>query len=231
MSSRYCLQGIAAVLLPLACASALRASVVVLSMPSDDSYLSSTSLLAVVAPDFSNLSSFSLVGSTVSLSSSVQIRTVPDTWATWNAPPFTETETPRVLFSNVSNSLALEFTEPYSIFGFEAEPESLAVSTITANFFEGGTLLGSISLPVDGSGGALLFAATTDAAFTRVTVQDLADSGFAIAEVRAASVPEPSTLLLFGALLLAFGAVGRRRAGKALEENHLATRSVRRPRS
>ena len=192
-------------------------SFVEFSLPSDDSYLNFTSLLSIAQPDFTNLLSFDLAGAVVSLSSPVQIRTVPDTWATWNSPPFTESPTPRVLFSNQSNTLTMDFSKPYSIFGFEAEPESLGVSVVSVSFFNGAVLVGSISQPVDGDGGAMLFAALTDGAFTRVTVSAPEDTGFAMAQVRATAVPEPSMTIVFAiAGMILLGIKTRRVLGRQL---------------
>ncbi len=93
--------------------------------------------------------------------------------------------------------------------------------TMTARFYDGTTLVGTISRGLDSPGGAALFAAsTTTAEFTKVelTAQSgsypSGTSGFLVAEVRyAAAVPEPSALALggIGLAVAAAGAVASRR--------------------
>jgi hypothetical protein len=194
------------VLLPL-CGTADTFSVFVL--PSDDSYLASTALYAVTDPDFTNLAALNGPLGTITFSNTVQTRTVPDSWATWNDPPAVESSTPRVLFANNGSTLDLTFPEPFLTFGFEAEPETTAVQNITATFFRQGTTLGTISYQVDGDGGAVLFAASTNVGFTSVSIST-DDIGFGMAQLRA-SVPEPrSLLLMLGAIAAALGLHARR---------------------
>ena len=63
----------------------------------------------------------------------------------------------------------------------------------------------------------MLFAALTDGAFTRVTVSAPEDTGFAMAQVRATAVPEPSMTIVFAiAGLILLGITTRRVPGRHL---------------
>ena len=133
---------------------------------------------------------------------------VPGSWATWGSPPATESSTPNVLWNEGFNTLTITVS-PSSIVGFELEPDNFAVEEVTAQFFDGANLVGTIDLSPNGSSGALLFAAQTDEAFTSVVITDLAGGDFAIAQLRDAPVtttPEPGTMVLLGTGLL--GALG-----------------------
>lgn len=141
---------------------------------------------------------------TVNFSSSVQKRTVPDSWSTWSSPPASESSTPQVLFSTAT-SLELSFSQAVSAFGFELEPSNFGVYPVSAQFFSDAALVGSISLSVDGNAGALLFAASdVGSPFTKIDIAGPSTGGLSIAQLRYASqkpsTPVPGPLPIFGAL-------------------------------
>ena len=140
---------------------------------------------------------------------------VPNSWATWNCPPATESCTPNILWNEGFNTLTMTFS-PTQILGFELEPDNFAVEEVTAQFFNGANLVGTIDLFPNGQAGALLFAAQTDEAFTSVVITDLAGGDFAIAQLREGTpppptTPEPGTMALLGTGLLASLGVMRRK--------------------
>ena len=59
---------------------------------------------------------------------------VPNSWATWNCPPATESCTPNVLWNEGFSTLTITTSDQESILGFELEPDNFAVETIDAVF-------------------------------------------------------------------------------------------------
>jgi hypothetical protein len=164
-------------------------------------YLAATSLLPITVPDFNTMAAVTNGTDTVSFDFDLAAQTVPTTWSSWGSPPNTESATPRVLWTNGLTSLTLTSTNPLTIFGLEAQPNTSVISPIQASFFSGMSLVGQISLDVDGNGGARLFAASTSTSpFDRVVLSSTDD--FAIAQIRVqnqaagAVVPEPSGIVL-----------------------------------
>lgn len=168
-------------------------------------YTSETNLIPITAPDESVIGSISDGFETVSFSSvtsQMTVTTVGDDWATWGSPPNTESSTPQVLWSGLDQNfnpvmtVTFMLSVPVTIFGFEAEPDDTAGSDLmTATFYMGGTLEQTITLDVNGNGGAMLFAAEVDpgASFDSVTLTS--DIDWAVAEVRYAT-PEPGCFAL-----------------------------------
>lgn len=146
------------------------------------SYVSSTDLLQITVPDFTLLSSLSDAKQTVTFSIPLDARTVPDSWATWNSPPATESSTPRVLYTDGATSFTITLANPSTVVGFETEPNPFEVHTITAVFMNGGNVIGTVSQPVNGLAGALLAAASSSQPIT--SVQVFSDVDFAIAQIR-----------------------------------------------
>src|SRR5262245_33924083 len=172
-------------------ASPARAGFTPIPLPDAD-YLSSTSLLPITAADFDVVTSLSGGGITATFDTGLVALTVPTSWGSWGSPPNVESSTPPVLWTNGVTSLTGTLDVPAFIFGLEAQPNTSTVSTITASFFEGENLLGTIPLAVDGNAGARLFAAASTTPIDRVVITSSDD--FAIAQIRAAAVPEPGLL-------------------------------------
>jgi hypothetical protein len=147
-----------------------------------ETYRNSTTLIPILGSDFTTVTSLNNSVQTVSFSIPMQVLTVPNGWSTWNSPPFTETNTPRVLYTQGASSVTLTLAQPAALFGFEAEPNPFSVHTITATFMSGSTAIGTIALPINGNAGALLAAASTNQAITSVTISS--DVDFAIAQIR-----------------------------------------------
>ena len=168
-------------------------------------YTSSTTLIPITQVDGTNLNSISDGSLTVSFSNTLQARTVPATWLTWGSPPDTETNTPRALYNSV-NTLTLTLSQSVVTFGVEAESASFSTLGYTADFYNGATLVGSVSRNITGNAGARLLAASATAGdvFTRVVITT--DSGFAIAQIRYAAAPTNAVPAPSGLILAALGA-------------------------
>ncbi|WP_337176874.1 hypothetical protein [Paludisphaera sp.] len=189
------------------------------NLPNGQGYTSGTRLLAIPGDQFDLITSLPDAGVTFSIP--LMILDVPDGWATWAGPPITETDTPRVLYSDGLTQVTLTFADPLSVFGFELQPNQFGPFTFTATFFNGADEVYQVSRDVGGDAGALLFAAATTAltpAFTSVRISGSQD--FGIAQLRFAPaevVPEPNSLMLLaaaaatGALVAASSGHRRRR--------------------
>ena len=187
-------------------------------------YKSATTLIPITVPDGTTLTSVSNGGQTITFGSVVpsasifSARTVPSGgWATWGAPPATESSTPRVVATvNPVTSVTLNLAIPSQTFGVEVEPDDFAVFTISAAFYSGGTLLGTVSQAVNGSAGALLAGGSSAFPITSVVITAPASAGgFAMAQFRyGGAVPgvaiptlRTTAMLGLGCLLAAAGAL------------------------
>ena len=195
-------------------------------------YVSSTTLVPITAPacthtgtssdpcpSASLVSTMSAGGETLTFSSPdagnllIARAAVPAGWASWNSPPFVESSTPRVLQDEVNPTCAvctlnITLSTPAQTFGVEVEPDSFGVfHTITATFYNGATIVGSIPVTfATGNSSARLLAATTDTQFTNIQLT-IDGTDFATAQFRfgPALIPEPNTLCLALAALAVLG--------------------------
>lgn len=216
--SRRILPAVCAVALVVAWAAPATAGFVPIAQPGA-AYLGATALLPVSGADFDVVPSLAGGGVTATFDVGLTILTTPTSWGSWGSPPDTESATPRVLWTNGLTELTITFSQPVSLFGLEAQPNTAVVSTMTAEFFFGASSLGQISLDVDGNGGARLFAALSTDPFDRVVISSTDD--FAVAQLRVAplqveAVPEPSSLAGLIAGVSAIVIFARRR-GHSLE--------------
>lgn len=186
----------------------------------DASYLASTTYINPSAiPDFTNVTSIADGLVTVNFSVTMSKRTVPGGWATWSVAPDSQRgpgDTLPVFYSNQATAVTFTLSTPVSVFGFEAEPNPFTVHTMTAQFYDvSGNLLGTISRDVSGVAGARLFAAQSNVPIASVVFSsnvDWAAGAFRYALPTGGPViPEPTTMALFGAGLLGFLPLRRRR--------------------
>jgi len=157
---------------------------------------------------------------TMSFSSAMAKAEVPLNWGSWGSPPDTESSTPAVLFQTTTNSLTIQLSVPSTVFGLELEGNSLTVNPFQVSFFQGATLVGTVTRSVNGNGGALLFAgSTTNQPFTSAVIvnTDGLSNGFALAQLRysVAAVPEPASIAMMAQAIGAVAFLGWRRSRKA----------------
>ena len=148
-------------------------------------YTSGTTLLSIPGANFSTTTSLTNGTETLGFSSTLDVRTVPGGgWATWNSPPATESATPKVLAGVGLTSLTITLTPAVNTFGFEIEPNN-GTQTVTATYYNGATVLGTISQSIAGTSGALLAAASATTPITSVVITvPPAATGFAMAQFR-----------------------------------------------
>jgi hypothetical protein len=185
----------------------------IISLP-DAAYTSGTNLVSFTDPDESMIGSIGDGNLTISFSSVTDLMrasTVGDDWSTWGAPPNTESSTPRVLWSGLDDNfnpittVTFLLSAPVAVFGFEAEPDALDVENMVATFYMGATVEQTISLDVNGNGGALLFAAAANPGTYFDSVTLTSDVDFAAGQFRYA-MPEPATYVsMLAGLAAIFG--------------------------
>ena len=144
---------------------------------------------------------------------------VPNSWATWNCPPFTESCTPNVLWNEGFSTLTITASDFEQTMGFELEPDQFQQELVKATFHSSTGDSFTLSLMPNGSAGALLYAVTDTtpgAHIMSVDITDEAGDDFAIAQLRSGAIccgpmPEPGTMVLLGTgLVAALGAIRSR---------------------
>ncbi len=139
--------------------------------------------------DFSNISNHTPLTSisdslqTVNFSQTLNKGQVPNTWIDWSSPPQSESSKPDILFCN-TEKLTINLTQPSQIFGFELEPNSFSVSTYTINFYNGTTLLDTITHQFVGAYNAILVALISECPIDCVEIMGTRSYGFSIAQIR-----------------------------------------------
>jgi hypothetical protein len=153
-------------------------------------YVSKTCAIDLSAiPDFTVVSSVTGCGVTVSFSSPLEKRSVPNSWATWGSPPDTEGNTPNILYTSGATSVTLTYSSKGRRVGVEVEPNLFQVESFTAIFRKGnGNTVGTINRDADGNAGAKLLAGATGADpkqyVKSLVITDNSGGDFAIAQLR-----------------------------------------------
>lgn len=161
------------------------ASITVIPQP-DAAYRAATTKIDVSSvPEFTVLDSITDGTLTVDFDIPMMKLSVPNSWLTWSSPPDAESATPAVLWTQGATSLTMDLSMPVTTFGFELEPNPFSQEDFEVDFvfLSGPTIVGTISLTIDGFAGARLFAASTqDLPFDQIIIFGTSD--FAIAQVR-----------------------------------------------
>lgn len=183
--------------------AAVAGTITAISTP-DSGYTGSTTLIPIIGADGDTQTTLADGNLTITFSTSMQQFTVPTTWTNWGTPPAVESSTPRVLapVDFTVNSVTLTFSSPLTIFGLEVEPDAFSQGffPVTESFYNGATLLGTITNSMDGSTAAL-FAASSTTPITSVNITIDGNTNYppgtdpAMAEFRyALAAPEPGTM-------------------------------------
>ena len=158
--------------------------------PSATVYTAGTSLIPITTADGGTFSSVTDGMETVTFDQTMTAATSPASgWFTqWGTTPAVEADNTKLAFETAASSLTLTLSQPASVFGVEMAPDQFASVPMTATFFENGVQVGTpIAQTVDytAGAGALLFAASTNQAFTSVVLSAPGGvPGIAVAQVR-----------------------------------------------
>jgi GH25 family lysozyme M1 (1,4-beta-N-acetylmuramidase) len=172
-------------LLGLIVSPALASTFTPITQP-NTAYLASTTKIDISGLTYgSSYSSITDGVLTVSFDTPLERLAVPYGWATWSSPPDSESANPDVLYSMGQSDLTMTLGQPCTIFGFELEPNPFSNYDYSVDFImmSGPTVIGTITMTVNGYFGARLFAAECDgASFDRILING--DMEFAITQVR-----------------------------------------------
>jgi hypothetical protein len=89
--------------------------------------------------------------------------------------------------------LSLTLSTPVYTFGFEYEPNTFDVFSVSVAFMNGATTLGTVTQRVHGMAGSRLFAATSTTPITSVVITPSGGNGLAIAQLRYAASGTPTS--------------------------------------
>ena len=154
------------------------------------SYRTSTGKCNFGAPEWSttNMCLNSDGSLAATLDPTVQVRRVPNSWFSWALPPYVESSTPFVGWTQGARTETVTFTRNASVAGLEAEPNPTFLFSMTASFQDAsGMEVARVVRDVDGSVGARLFAVScTNPVIAKVVVSMGGD--FAIAQIRSSQI-------------------------------------------
>jgi hypothetical protein len=141
----------------------------------NSAYTSSTTLIPITGMDGDTQLTLSDANLTVTFSALMQQFTAETSWSAWGSPPATEGNMTRVLAPVdflTTPSVTMTFSQPLTTFGLEAEPDASTYGPFPMHmdFFNGVTLLGTVSYSAVDPTGAVLFAATSMTPITSATL-------------------------------------------------------------
>jgi len=194
-------------------------------------YTGATTLIPITPADNTVTSSLTDGTQTIAFSSPVTVATVPGTWnigGSWGSPPAVESSTPRVLHTSAMNSptsLTMTLSVPSHTFGFEID-QAINSALCTVQFYNGSTLLGTVSQTITPGANAVLMAASDSTTITSVVITEQGGGmWFGMAQFRYGSTllnptsatPLPGTFFMggLGMMLLAAGVLFARRRNAA----------------
>jgi hypothetical protein len=162
--------------------------------PGDGDYLTSTTKIDISGLTYdSSYSSITDGYLTVGFDTPMlKLGPVPTGWTDWASPPWSETATPHVLYTNWVEDMTITLDKPCRIFGFELCPNINGAVDYDVDFIlmDGSTVVGTISMTVPGDVAgdcARLFAAKVEGtSFDKIMIDCVNDDGlgFAIAQIR-----------------------------------------------
>jgi hypothetical protein len=148
-------------------------------------YTSLTTLIPITTAHLASTTTLSGGGQTLTFSTSLtgfDVNTFG--WTVWGAPPQTEGTPARVLATAINQtSLTITLSNPQNTFGFELEPANVGPSSMTVSFFNGATLLGTVTRSIPYNGARLMELSGTTP-ITSVQISAPGSGGFAMAQFR-----------------------------------------------